>query len=214
MNRRDTIIAGIATLAVASYLVMYRFGGPPVIVLTGAEKAACALTVEVTEGPYWVSGMPELKAGNLNATNLPGEALAVSGHVYEGAAGNKPVVNAEVEIWHADTTGNYHPNGNGPVSNYQPGDVALRGFVRTGADGKYQFTTIYAGEYSGRTRHIHFKIRVPGRPELTTQLIIPAKPGDALTFDTDTIAKGLPACQLLKVDATSTPASAVFDFRL
>jgi hypothetical protein len=109
MNRRVAIIAGIATLAVASYLVMYRFGGPSVIVLTGAEKAACALTVEVTEGPYWVSGMPELKAGNLNATNLS---------------------------------------------------------------------------------------------------------GDALTFDTDTIAKGLPDCQLLKVDATSTPASAVFDFRL
>ena len=33
--------------------------------LTAAEKQACGLTVEAVEGPYHVSGMTELKDGNL-----------------------------------------------------------------------------------------------------------------------------------------------------
>ncbi len=41
---------------------------------TAAEKQACGLTVEATEGPYHVSGMPELKDGNLNFTKLAGRA--------------------------------------------------------------------------------------------------------------------------------------------
>ena len=36
--------------------------------LSAAEKQACGLTVEATEGPYHVSEMPELKDGNLNFT--------------------------------------------------------------------------------------------------------------------------------------------------
>jgi protocatechuate 3,4-dioxygenase beta subunit len=113
-----------------------------------------------------------------------------------------------------DSDGSYHPNGNGPVSNYKPEEIALRGFVLTDADGRYRFATIYPGEYSGRTRHIHFKVRAIGKPELTTQLIVPAKPGDTLTFDDDDIAEGLPNCQLLTLDETASPAKATFDFRL
>jgi protocatechuate 3,4-dioxygenase beta subunit len=182
--------------------------------LTPAEKQACGLTVEATEGPYHVSGMMELKDGNLNSTKLAGVPIEISGHVYEGLDAAKPLTGAAVEIWHADSDGSYHPNGNGPASNYKPEEIALRGFVLTNADGKYRFDTIYPGEYSGRTRHIHFKIRAAGKPELTTQLIVPAKPGDTLTFDDDDIAEGLPNCQLLTLDETSSPAKAAFDFRL
>ena len=100
------------------------------------------------------------------------------------------------------------------ASNYKPEEIALRGVVLTDAEGRYRFTTIYPGEYSGRTRHIHFKIRATGKSELTTQLIVPAKPGDTLTFDDDDIAEGLPNCQLLTLDETTSPAKATFDFRL
>ena len=34
--------------------------------LSAAEKQACGLTVEAVEGPYHVSGMGELKDGDLN----------------------------------------------------------------------------------------------------------------------------------------------------
>ena len=182
--------------------------------LTAAEKQACGLTVEAGEGPYFVSGMAELKDGDLNFTRLPGVSIEISGHVYDGLDAAKPLAGAAVEIWHADSDGSYHPNGNGPSTGYQTAELALRGFVLTDSEGRYRFTTIYPGEYSGRTRHIHFKIRGPGKPELTTQLIVPAKPGDTLNFDEDDIAEGLPNCQLLTLDETSSPAKATFDFRL
>jgi protocatechuate 3,4-dioxygenase beta subunit len=216
LSRRTMILssAAVATALAAAAAVLRPFGGPPRRALAAAEKQACGLTVEAVEGPYWVSGMGELAGGNLNAKGLAGVSVEVSGHVYDGALGATAVPNAEVEIWHADSDGSYLPNGNGPATGYKPEDLALRGFVKTNAAGEYRFTSIYPGEYTGRARHFHFKIRAPGKPELTTQLIVPARPGDKLTFDTDDIAEGLPNCQQLAVDESATPARASFDFRV
>ncbi len=161
LSRRTLFVASaavVATIAAAAGIAS-RFGGPSRRQLSAAEKQACTLTVEAVEGPYWVSGMVELADGNLNATNLEGVAVEVSGRVFDGLDDTKPLANAEVEIWHADSTGNYRPNGNGPVGNYKPEEVALRGFVKTNANGEYRFTSIYPGEYTGRARHFHFKIR-------------------------------------------------------
>ncbi len=187
----------------------FQFGAP----LSAADKAKCGLSVAVTEGPFFVSGTAALDGAELNTSNLPGVTIAISGHVYEGAEGAKPLPNAKIEIWHTDSAGSYHPNGNGAVTKYKAQDVALRGFVISDAKGAYRFTTIYPGEYTGRTRHIHFKITA-GNKVLTTQLIIPSKSGDALTFDDDTIAQGLPSCALLKFDEAAKPPAAKFDFRL
>ena len=203
-----------ATLAAGQFGLIPGVGGPPVKVLSDAEKKTCGITAEVTEGPYYISGTAGLANGNLNYTVLPGDRLQVSGFVYEGVGTSRPVANAKIEIWHADNEGNYHPNGNGDASSYKTSALALRGFVLTGSDGSYAFNTIYPGEYSGRTRHIHFKINAIGFPGLTTQLIMPAKPGDRLSFDDDTVSKGLPDCQLLKVDSSTAPATASFDFHL
>jgi protocatechuate 3,4-dioxygenase beta subunit len=216
LSRRALLLssAAVAAALAAATAVLRPFGGPPRRVLSAAEKHSCTLTIGAVEGPYWVSGMAELLDGNLNATALPGVAVEVSGHVYDGAAGASAIAGAEVEIWHADSSGSYHPNGNGPATGYKPGDLALRGIVKTNAAGEYRFASIYPGEYTGRARHFHFKIRAPGKPELTTQLIVPARPGDTLNFDTDDIAEGLPNCQLLAVDESTTPARASFDFRV
>ena len=213
MNISRRALIGITAIvgAISAVAANGLFGGRK---LTAQEKSSCGLTVEAVAGPYWVSGMPELKDGNLNASGLPGPIIEVFGHVFDGAAGNIPLANAEVEIWHADSAGAYHPNDNGHASGYKPADLALRGFVRTAGDGSYRFTSIMPGEYTGRARHFHFKIRAPGKTELTTQLIVPAKPGDGLNFDTDDIAEGLPNCQLLKLDETASPAKASFDFRV
>jgi protocatechuate 3,4-dioxygenase beta subunit len=216
LSRRTLLLesAAVAATVAAAAGVVQRLGGPQRRVLTSSEKQACALTVEAVEGPYWVSGLAEVKDGNMNATQLEGVAVEVSGHVYDGLDDSRPLANADVEVWHADSTGNYRPNGNGPLGNYKPEEVALRGFVKTNAAGEYRFTTIYPGEYTGRARHFHFKIRAAGKAELTTQLIVPARPGDTLTFDSDDIAEGLPNCQQLSLDESSTPAKASFDFRL
>lgn len=195
LGRRAFVAAGaaVAALGAAAVYLAKPLQGPPRRQLTAAEKQACALTVEAVEGPYFVSGMVELRDGDLNFTKLEGTPIEISGHVYDGLDAAMPMAGTAVEIWHADSDGSYHPNGNGPASNYKPEEIALRGFVLTDTEGRYRFTTIYPGEYSGRSRHIHFKIRGPGKPELTTQLIVPAKRGDILTFDDDDIAEGL--CQ-------------------
>ena len=212
---KNSLWGGVAILAVAIVAAWMRFGaGPPdVKALSAADKANCGLSVEVTEGPYYVSGTSAVKEANLNSTGLPGTPITVSGHVYEGLDNSKPVANATIEIWHADASGSYHPNANGAVTKYKPEDIALRGVVTTDANGAYSFNTIYPGEYTGRTRHIHFKI-TNGAKTLTTQLIIPSLSGDKITFDEDTIAKGLPNCALLKFDTSAIPQTASFDFRL
>jgi protocatechuate 3,4-dioxygenase beta subunit len=198
---------------VATQLAPKFMAPPDVTKLTAEQKASCGISVAVTEGPYYVSGTPALVSGNLNAANLAGTPIQVIGHVYEGLDNSKPVANAKIEIWHADNGGSYHPNSNGDISKYKTEDIALRGFITTDASGAYSFTTVYPGEYSGRTRHIHFKITTPAK-SLTTQLIIPALTGDALTFDEDTIAQGLPTCALLKLDTSAKPETANFNFRL
>jgi protocatechuate 3,4-dioxygenase beta subunit len=215
-SRRGFVVAAaIAAAGVAAAAAVLRFaGGLPRRILTAAEKQGCGLTVGAVEGPYWVSGMPELVDGNLNSTALEGIPLSVAGHVYDGATGSKAIADAVVEIWHADSSGSYHPNGNGPATGYAADQLALRGFVKTDASGAYAFSSIYPGEYTGRARHFHFKIAAPGKPVLTTQLIVPAHSGDQLTFDSDDIAEGLPNCQLLAIDETVSPAQASFDFRV
>lgn len=182
--------------------------------LTEEQKNSCGITASVTEGPYYVSGMPSLnKEGVLNYTQLPGEPLKISGYVYEGTNRDKALKNAVVDVWQADNDGKYHPNSNGPTSKYVNGELGLRGTVTTNDQGYYEFTTIYPGEYSGRTRHIHVKIRAPGFQELTTQLIVPSKSGDEISFDEDTVSRGLPGCHFLTISGTS-PAKASFDFHL
>jgi protocatechuate 3,4-dioxygenase beta subunit len=209
---------GAALLAIGIYIltlgVPFIGHGPEGKVLTAEEKKVCGITAEVTEGPYYVSGMGPLKNGNLNYTNLPGDPLLVTGVVYEGLDNTKPLANTIVDIWHADNSGSYQPNANGAKTKYTMSQLALRGYVTTNAKGAYSFTTVYPGKYNGRTRHIHIKIRAAGYSELTTQLIVPSLNGDDITFDDDTVSKGLPNCHLLAINHNSKPASTVFDFHI
>src|SRR5206468_3422879 len=76
-----------------------------------------------------------------------------------------------MEIWQADNTGSYiHPSSQG----YAARDLNFQGFGRfqTGSTGEYVFRTVKPGLYTGRTRHIHFKVKAAGLPTLTSQLYI------------------------------------------
>lgn len=58
----------------------------------------------------------------------------------------------------------------------QPGVTArrfLRGHQRTNAAGLARFTTIWPGWYTGRTPHIHLKVRVGGNEVHTGQVFFP-----------------------------------------
>jgi len=119
-----------------------------------------------------------------------------------------------VEIWHADTAGGYHPNSNGDASQYTAGQLALRGYVLADENGHYEFTSIYPGYYQGRTRHIHVRASATGFGGVTTQIIVPSKPGDGTTPADDMIAQSLPASyKVVFTDNNGVPET-TFDFHL
>jgi protocatechuate 3,4-dioxygenase beta subunit len=60
-----------------------------------------------------------------------------------------------VDIWHCDASGIYSD-----VQGVTSGQNFLRGYQVTDANGRASFTTIYPGWYSGRTVHIHVKVRL------------------------------------------------------
>ena len=58
----------------------------------------------------------------------------------------------------------------------------MGGRVRVGDDGQYRFRTIRPVPYSGRTPHIHVKVKLGTRELLTTQLYVAGDPGNARDF--------------------------------
>ena len=77
----------------------------------------------------------------------------------------RPVADALLDFWHCDEAGEYDNRG-----------FRYRGHVLADAQGRYSLETIVPGEYPGRTRHIHVKVRPPGGRVLTTQLYFPDEP--------------------------------------
>jgi protocatechuate 3,4-dioxygenase beta subunit len=134
-----------------------------------------------TEGPYYPTQLPldqdnDLLVINDSITPAVGEIVYLRGRVLTPSG--SPVRNATIEIWQADNTGAYlHPRSMG----YRTRDVNFQGYGRfeTASDGEYLFRTIKPGLYTGRTRHIHFKINCPGRQELTTQCYFQGEPRNA-----------------------------------
>ena len=142
-----------------------------------------------TEGPYYPIQLPldrdnDLLIVNDNITPAVGEILHLSGRVLTPSG--SPVRNATVEIWQADNTGAYlHPRSMG----YRNRDVNFQGYgqFETGSTGEYRFRTIKPGLYTGRTRHIHFKVQARGTQELTTQCYFEGEPRNA----TDNVLRGI-----------------------
>ena len=123
---------------------------------TEADAASvCFLQPEVTEGPFWI-------ANHLTRRNVTegrrGTPLAL--HITVVDSDCKPIKGADVEIWHADASGDYSAGA----------QRFLRGHQRADAGGRVLFDTIYPGWYQGRTPHIHLKVHVGGRVVHTGQL--------------------------------------------
>jgi protocatechuate 3,4-dioxygenase beta subunit len=143
--------------------------------------AARAATPSQTEGPFYPVHLPEdsdndlLHNGTLNYRG--GQPTWVDGIVTD--LDGKPLRGAQVEIWQCDASGHYHHPGDGDRA-----DAAFQGFgrVTVDADGRYRFHTIRPVAYSGRTPHIHFKVRLGVRELLTTQLYVAGDPGNARDF--------------------------------
>jgi len=85
----------------------------------------------------------------------------------------RAVKGATVEIWQCDESGHYHHPGDSGKA-----DPAFQGFGRvvTDASGAWRFRTIRPAPYTGRTPHIHFKVKLGERELLTTQMYVAGDP--------------------------------------
>ena len=156
--------------------------------LRAQPAAARKPTPSQTEGPFYPVALPRdsdfdlLKNGT--ATYSRGQPAWVEGTVSD--VQGRPVSGAVVEIWQCDEAGHYHHPGDGGRA-----DPAFQGFgrVTAGADGAWRFRTIRPARYSGRTPHIHFKVKLGARELLTTQLYVAGDPNN----ERDGLWRGLDA---------------------
>ncbi|MGF6548056.1 catechol 1,2-dioxygenase [Paraburkholderia youngii] len=151
-------------------------------------------TPRTIEGPLYVAGAP-VRDGvskiDINADEDAGP-LVIRGTVKD--LDGKPVAGALVECWHANSRGFYsHFDPTGAQTEFN-----LRGAVKTGADGKYEFRTLMPvgygcpphgatqqllnvlGRHGNRPAHVHFFVSSDGHRKLTTQFNIE---GDPLIWD-------------------------------
>jgi protocatechuate 3,4-dioxygenase beta subunit len=141
---------------------------------TGLFAQTLTLTPSTTEGPYYPNVLPLDRDNDLLIINnaiTPGVGTIawLSGRVLD--RNGNPVRNAVVEIWQADNLGSYiHTNGS--QNGRRDGNFQGYGTFETATDGQYLFRTIKPGLYTGRVRHVHAKVTLPGGRSLTTQLFI------------------------------------------
>ncbi len=138
-------------------------------------------TPSQTEGPYYPVALPVDTDGDLLRTGAvaypKGQAAWITGSVTDTRG--TPLAGGVIEIWQCDQDGHYHHPGDGGRA-----DPAFQGFgkVTLGKDGRYRFRTLKPAPYSGRTPHIHVKVKLEGKTLLTTQFYVQGDPGNARDF--------------------------------
>jgi protocatechuate 3,4-dioxygenase beta subunit len=169
MHRFDTLLTRRGLLRGGLVLGTAAFFSPGAF----AEQVELARTPRVTEGPFYPRRLPldtdnDLIVINKSLTPAVGTITHLTGRVLTTAG--EPINNAVVEIWQCDNNGVYIAEGNRGGR----ADKNFQGFGRftTGTKGEYRFRTIKPVPYTGRTPHIHVKVKKGERELLTTQFFV------------------------------------------
>ncbi|CAB4958118.1 unannotated protein [freshwater metagenome] len=189
-----------------------------------AATAACVLTPQKTEGPYFVEeglNRSDIRTDPSDGSTQAGVPLALTLVIVDGADGCTPVGGATVDVWHANALGKYSD----VQSEGTKGKRFLRGSQVTDADGKATFTTIFPGWYQGRAIHIHFKVRLYDGtsrtfeftsqlffdPTLENQVVATSAYGNRGTPDTSNSRDGIYGSDggTLVVALTGTPSTSL-----
>lgn len=151
----------------------------PVSGITGAATT----TPGATEGPFYPT--TDMRYSDIDndlvkisdqVKQAGGEVVRLTGRVLD-QQGN-PLQSARIEIWQCDVNGHYLHRADYDAAS---SDSAFQGFGQdiSDAEGSYSFRTIKPVLYTGRTPHIHLKVWLDGRDQLTTQLYLPDHPQNA-----------------------------------
>jgi protocatechuate 3,4-dioxygenase, beta subunit len=101
------------------------------------------------------------------ATKLePGARLVVTGKVTDAAG--KPVAGASVYVYHTDNKGYYSS-----ATNDDNRNPRLRGYMRTDAQGRYEYETIKPAHYPNNRipAHIHYVVTADGYRERVFEIV-------------------------------------------
>ena len=148
------------------------------VAMNNDKPAGC--TEATVFGPFHVEGAPHYEHGDDVANGAKGDPCLVRGVVR--GIGGEPVAGAVIDVWQADSDGNYDVQ-------YQGLEQAqARGVLKSGPDGKFHFNTIVAVAYPipvdgpvgdmlratarhpWRPAHLHFMIKAPGYETLVTHV--------------------------------------------
>lgn len=153
-----------------------------------ALGTACtlALTKNLTEGPCYFT------ADTLDDISEEQGGLPMQLCLRVTDTSCNPLSGLEVEVWHCDVEGVYSGNtsGNADSSGFSSSfctgndSAALRskwfrGTQITDSNGRVNFKSCFPGWYSGRTIHIHFRVRNNNNDEVVSQFCFP----DAFTAE-------------------------------
>jgi len=157
---------------------LLRLGvGAALFAVPGAFAEELIRTPKQTEGPFYPDHLPldtdnDLIIVNDGITPAVGEITHLNGRILD--ARGQPIRNALVEIWQVDNNGVYLHS----KDTHAAREKNFQGFGRflTGSSGEYYFRTIKPALYPGRTRHIHFAIKMKGHEKWTTQCYVKGEP--------------------------------------
>jgi protocatechuate 3,4-dioxygenase beta subunit len=131
-------------------------------------QPVCKLTPEQIEGPFYLD---QARIREAISEGKPGVPLQLILRVLEASASCAPIPKAAVDVWQCDALGIYSGYEGAAVAprHVEPVDdkTFLRGTQLTDAAGAVRFRTIYPGWYSGRTPHVHLKLRVGAKAATT-----------------------------------------------
>jgi uncharacterized protein (TIGR03437 family) len=127
------------------------------------SQVSCVTRPALTEGPFFVDELlnrSDIRSDPSNGAVKPGVPLKIKFNVGKVSGSScAALAGAFVDLWHCDASGGYSDvSGQGNPNNL--GQKFLRGYQITDSNGAVEFTTIYPGWYSGRTVHMHYKVRL------------------------------------------------------
>ncbi|MEX2455608.1 MAG: protocatechuate 3,4-dioxygenase [Rhodospirillaceae bacterium] len=169
LNRRRFLATG------AACLVPYR----GIVAQTSAVP-----TPSMSLGPFYPDRLPPDRDNDL--TRLAGEAGTARGEVFDlsgivRTVEGRPVQGGMLEIWQCDAGGVYLHSASSSHGDHDPNFQGY-GAATTDAEGGYRFRTITPVAYTGRTPHIHFRLRAPNGRTLVSQIFLAGHPMNASDF--------------------------------